>query len=147
MPNNFELILVLAASILIVIEVYAGAIFGFIFVGLGLLVSAICLQLGLINSLSSVVVLTGLSSALAAAILWKPLKKLNKLITQPDLSSDLIGQILVASETITDADGAVKYSDQILRARLNVASSKCPSVGDSVRVVRVDGTTLFVDQV
>ena len=83
----------------------------------------------------------GVSSAVAAALLWKPLLKLqNYEVPEKDNSSDLVGMKLMLKQTVTPmAPGKLRYSG--IEWAVEVAPGRgieCIEAGQRVEVVSVD---------
>lgn len=115
-----------------------------LFVALGSVLTGICISVGLIHSFSvAIVLLAGLSVA-SAALLWGPLKKMQNKEVGPEVSSDMVGKILLVTARVTHLDGRVSYSGVEWLARLDSSSNEPVEAENQVQVTSVDGTILLV---
>ena len=114
------------------------------FVAIGSLITGACVSLGLIAQFNIALVLFAATSIASAALLLKPLKKLQEQKAGPETTSDMVGKMLPASARITRTDGRVFYSGVGWLARLDNHSSEPIEVPNQVVVTSVDGTILMV---
>ncbi|WP_286262880.1 NfeD family protein [Thalassotalea atypica] len=90
----------------------------------------------------------GLSSIAFAALLWKPLKKLQGKGAAIDTSSDMIGKHVAVSETISNNAGSIRYSGINWQARLSPESERAEiAVGENVEIIGVNGTIMLVNTI
>ena len=110
----------LIAGISFIIELSIMGLSGpLLFFALGSLVTGILVSLNFVDGWQSEVLTVGLLTALIAAILWKPLKKLQNSKGKTDNSSDMVGLIVPASSEITFISGSIRYSGIDWQARLS----------------------------
>ncbi len=115
-----------------------------LFVAIGSVITGALMTLGIIHSFGIALVALGVISLGSAAILWKPLKKLQNKEVGPETSSDMVGKIVPVTARITQADGRVSYSGVEWLARLDSSSSEPIEPERRVQVTSVDGTILVV---
>lgn len=115
-----------------------------LFVAIGSVITGVLMTLGIIHSFGIALVALGVISLGSAAILWKPLKKLQNKEVGPETSSDMVGKIVPVTARITQADGRVSYSGVEWLARLDSSSSEPIEPERRVQVTSVDGTILVV---
>ncbi|MCH2037231.1 MAG: NfeD family protein [Rickettsiales bacterium] len=139
----------LVATLLIFIEVFiVGIGIGFLFMGLGAYLTAVLLWMGILGLDNYVAQFSAFffSSALFAAILWKPLKKLKD--SAPESYNDMIGQYATVIEAplIKGEKGRVKWSGSAMSARIDADSSHSEiAEGKEVVIKSVKGSTVFID--
>ncbi|KXI30128.1 NfeD family protein [Paraglaciecola hydrolytica] len=101
--NLAESLLILGLALLAIeIAVLGFSTFVLFFVGLAAAITGVLLYVGLFpetitNAAMSVAILT----ALAAIILWKPLKKLQSKVDKTKAKGDLVGHSFVLTETVS----------------------------------------------
>jgi inner membrane protein len=115
-----------------------------LFVALGSLLTGIFISLGLVHAFSVAIVLLAGLSVSSAALLWGPLKKWQNKEVGPEMSSDMVGKVLLVTARVTHSDGRVKYSGVEWLARLDSSSSEPIEADNRVQVTSVDGTLLKV---
>ncbi len=115
-----------------------------LFVAIGSVITGVLMTLGIIHSFGIALVALGVISLGSAAILWKPLKKLQNKEVGPETSSDMVGKIVPVTARIPQADGRVSYSGVEWLARLDSSSSEPIEPERRVQVTSVDGTILVV---
>ncbi|KKA43877.1 activity regulator of membrane protease YbbK [Salinivibrio sp. ML198] len=84
---------------------------------------------------------TGIGAGLLTAMLWRPLKQLQRGGRRPDnRHSDFIGLILTLSEPLSrEQPSTIKYSGVTWQLRLSSAAGDCTLLaGEQVKVVGVD---------
>ncbi len=100
--------------LMLAVEVITGFSAGvFLFAGLGALATGAIMSFGLLTETwTAGVACTGISTGVIAALLWKPLKKLQgDQPIQKDNSSDLVGYAFVVETDITNlSPGSTNYS-------------------------------------
>ncbi len=82
--------------------------------------------------------------ALISVFLGRKLLPPNAKLEKNDINAPdarMIGEIVIASEDFQSGLGAVKYNDTRWRALCENAN---PKIGDSLKIAKVDGATLFV---
>ncbi len=127
---------------LIVLEAFALPSVGFLFAGLAAVIVGIMSQLGVLESLTAQLAWMFLLTAIWAAVLWKPLKKVRK--GEPSYNNILGTQANVTKET-DNLSGEVRWSGTIMQAR-SADGSSIP-VGSEVKIVKVEGNIFFVTQI
>lgn len=134
---------ILLGFILLVLEVVTGLTTGiFLFAGLGALVSGLLMQTGLLaETWTAGIASVGISSGVIAAILWRPLQRLQGGRTgEKDNSSDLVGYEFVIEQDVTTlAPGKIRYSGVDWRVELHKdAGVDSITAGQRVAVASVD---------
>jgi len=115
-----------------------------LFVAIGSVITGVLISLGIIHSFGIALVALGSISLASAALLWRPLKKLQNKEIGPETSSDMVGKVVPVTARITQADGRVSYSGVEWLARLDSSSSEPIETESRVEVTSVDGTILVV---
>lgn len=130
----------------IIIEFFVAPGLGFVFAGLGALVTGALLQLGLIEATSAQLVSFAVATSLWALLLWKPLKSAlaKKAIGKGE--SHIIGtDAIVAKEGVDKNKGQAKWSGAIMNAKLAADSKETKlTQGQVAEVVALDGSTLIL---
>lgn len=134
---------ILAGFVLLVLEVVTGLTTGlFLFAGLGALVSGLLMQAGLLAETWTVgIASVGISSGIIAALLWRPLQKLQGgRAPEKDNSSDLVGYEFVVEQDVTTlVPGKIRYSGVDWRVEIHKnAGVDSVTAGQRVAVVSVD---------
>lgn len=121
---------------------------GLLFAGLGAIVTGALVSLGFLAEGASVhqLIVFGLSSAIFAVALWKPLKRFRLGKKQGFVAGDVVGDTAyVGSGGLTRQGGEVTWSGTIMKARLSPHSgTEKLEGGAAVEIVEVQGTTLIV---
>jgi membrane protein implicated in regulation of membrane protease activity len=143
MIRSTNWILIIVGAALVLMEVLLGAVSGFDFLLIGSAVLAGGL-LGILTHSPAVGVATAGILSLAYVLLGR--KRIRARLRRPGLSSNtdaLLGRTMLVSEPIAkDRAGRVKWEGEEWRA---MAEGTVPlETGRSVRVVRIEGVTLFV---
>jgi len=87
----------------------------------------------------------GISTAITAVLLWKPLKWLQNSGGGPDTSSDMIGRQVPTSNEITHYGGTIRYSGINWNSRLaKDCTSDCIPEGELCIITSVDGNIMLV---
>jgi membrane protein implicated in regulation of membrane protease activity len=87
----------------------------------------------------------GISTAITAVLLWKPLKKLQDSGGGSDTSSDMIGRQVPTSSDITHHGGTIRYSGINWNSRLaEDCASDCIPEGELCIITSVDGNIMLV---
>ena len=109
----------LIAGISFVIELSIMGLSGpLLFFAIASLITGILVSMSVIDGWQSEIFAVGVLTALAAAVLWKPLKSLQNSKEKTDNSSDMIGLQVLASTCITTTTGTIRYSGINWQARL-----------------------------
>ncbi len=146
--HQAQLWLVIGFSML-VIEVVTGVFAGiFLFGGLGALTTGLLMTFGVLpETWLAGVSCTGISSGVIAAILWKPLRKLQgDRPRRKDNSSDLTGyEFVVDSDVTANMPGSVNYSGITWKVELDKdAGVDIIQTGQRVSVTSVEVGTFKV---
>jgi membrane protein implicated in regulation of membrane protease activity len=113
----------------------------FMFAGIGALVTGLAMMFGLLpETWVAGISCFGISTGLASAILWKPLKKLQASGSPPQKqSSDLIGYQFVLKQDITAMQpGTHRYSGVDWKVELDASAGDMLSAGQRVAVTSLD---------
>lgn len=113
----------------------------FMFAGIGALVTGLAMMFGLLpETWVAGISCFGISTGLASAILWKPLKNLQASGSPPQKqSSDLIGYQFVLEQDITAKQpGQYRYSGVDWKVELDAGAGDQLSAGQRVAVTSVD---------
>jgi membrane protein implicated in regulation of membrane protease activity len=141
-------VLVIAGAVLILVEIILGAVTGFDFVLIG---SSVMLG-GILGLLTKSATL-GMAAAGVLALLYVFLgrKRIRSRLMRPGISSNtdvILGKTARVVETITAARaGRIKFEGEEWRAALDRPETGSIDLGRTVRVVRIDGVTAFVEVV
>ena len=139
-------ILVIVGAVLVLIEIILGAVTGFDLVLIG---SAVMLGgiLGLL--VKSATLGTAAAGLLALLYVFVGRKRIRSRLARPGMSSNtdaILGKTARVVETITaDRPGRIKFEGDEWRAALDRPESGTIDLGQTVRVVRIDGVTAFVE--
>lgn len=141
-------ILVIAGAVLVLVEIILGAVAGFDFVLIG---SALMLGgiLGLLTK--SVAVGAAAAGVLALLYVFVGRKRIRNRLARPHMPTNtdaLLGKTARVVETITsERPGRIKFEGDEWRAALDRPENGPIDLGRTVRVVRIDGVTAFVEAV
>lgn len=148
--ENHDSILYTLAGVMLLLELTVLGMSGpLLFVAIGCVICGVLVSSGVVSTWEAEVLLVGVISGVAALLLWKPMKSLQGSEKTPqDNSSDMIGEIVKVSSTVTISDGAIRYSGIDWQARLNREAGTESRVeeGQSVEIVGVNGTTMMVKE-
>ncbi|MFT7008080.1 MAG: hypothetical protein ACJAXJ_002619 [Colwellia sp.] len=136
----------LIAGISFVIELSVMGLGGpLLFFAIGSLITGILITIGVVDGWQNEILTVGLLTALAATLLWKPLKLLQNSKDKTDNSSDMVGlQVLVSAE-ITAIAGTIRYSGINWPARLaDEANVTSISEQSQCKIVAIVGNTMLV---
>lgn len=149
--NDIAAVWLIVAALLLTIEIFAGGIIGFLFAGLGALITGILLEFHFIprdNVVTQLIVFC-LSSLAMAAILWKPLKNFRN-----RYSGDPYNNMVGTTAKVVDhplkkgKTGSVKWSGTFMRAKLASHSVKREiPIDTEVTVIEVKGNKLIVEPI
>lgn len=140
--------LMIAGIILLIVEmlVLGFSTFILLFLGLSFFLSGLLMSIGVVpEGVISALWMNSIFTILIAAILWGPLKRMQKHEGKPgEIKSDFIGQELILKNDV-DLNGKTQYSYSGVSWKLK---SKTPlAKGTHVRVVRADVGVLWVEAV
>lgn len=135
----------IAGVVLVLVEAFGLPGAGILFTGLGAITTGIVLYLELIGEDAVVTqwIICFAATAVWAALLWKPLKKLRGTSAT---YSNILGQTgFVGSSGITRKNGGeVTWSGTIMKAQLAPEAPEKLEAGSQVIIVGVTGATLIV---
>jgi membrane protein implicated in regulation of membrane protease activity len=144
--ENPERLWYLIAGISFVVELSLMGLSGpLLFFAIASLATGVLVDLNFIEGWQSEVLVVGLFTAIIAAILWKPLKKLQNTKSATDTSSDMIGLKIYASSNITATGGTIRYSGIDWQARLaDDTITEFISDKSQCQIVAIMGNTMLV---
>lgn len=138
----------LLSAALFLLEALALPGIGFFFAGFGAISTALLLQGGYIDdTLLTQATVFCFATAIWAAILWVPLKKLRLGRGKPSPHHDLIGRFAtVAGEGLAKGHtGHAKWSGTLFNARLaERASIATAAPGEELKIIDINGSTLIL---
>lgn len=145
--NNHDKLLFVIAAISLLVELTIIGLSGpLLFFSIGCALTGALVSLNVINGWELEVLMVGLFSLFSAVVLWKPLKRFQGNTVVKDQSSDLIGQTVVVSETVTVIAGSVRHSGINWTARLDDKSSETEiNAGTRVLITGVNGNIIIVN--
>lgn len=114
------------------------------FFAVGTFLTAIMVSFGLVNEWEMILFTVGACTAIAAAVLWGPLKRFQNHGGGPDTSSDMIGRTVPVSETITATNGKIRFSGIDWNARLDNKSTAPIAAGEHCVISGVEGNIMIV---
>jgi len=119
-----------------------------LFFAIASVITGALVSLGVLEGWQVELFSVGILTAITAAILWQPLKKLQNSKAATDNSSDMIGLIVIASSDITTIDGSIRYSGINWTARLST-DCKLDSISaqSQCEIVAISGNTMLVKPV
>jgi membrane protein implicated in regulation of membrane protease activity len=142
--TNLAEAMLIAGLVLLGIEI---AILGFstfvlFFVGIAALLTSLLLFIGLLPDSPLVALLsTAILTAIAAALLWKPLKNMQTKSKPQATTNDLVGHRFVLSDAISkEQPGSYQYSG----IQWKLISEQPLEAGTEVEVVKTDVGVFFV---
>jgi membrane protein implicated in regulation of membrane protease activity len=146
--NNHDKLLYGIASISLLVELTVIGLSGpLLFFAIACFLTGLLVSFNLISSWELEILLVGIFTLMSAVILWKPLKRFQGTTKVVDNSSDMIGQVVRVSETVTVNDGSIRYSGINWNARL-ASDSDVDSIESDifVTITAMDGNVAIVDQ-
>jgi membrane protein implicated in regulation of membrane protease activity len=146
--NNHDKLLYGIASISLLVELTVIGLSGpLLFFAIACFLTGLLVSFNLISSWELEILLVGIFTLMSAVILWKPLKQFQGTTKVVDNSSDMIGQVVRVSETVTVNDGSIRYSGINWNARL-ASDSEVDSIESNifVTITAMDGNVAIVDQ-
>lgn len=144
--QNHDKLLYALAGIILVIELTVLGLGGpLLFIGIACAITGVFVTTGLLGSWEAEVFSVGILSLISAVLLWKPLKQLQGPNKVSDSSSDMIGQIVPVSESVTRNGGSIRHSGINWQARLDSSSNvDTLESGERVEICGVDGNVMIV---
>ena len=145
---NHDKLLFVIAGLALVLELTVLGLNGpLLFFSMACVVTGLLVNVGLITTWEFEVFSVGVASILIAIFLWKPLKNFQGPKQVSDSSSDMIGQIVPVSESITKIGGSIRHSGINWQARLDADSEletlECEA---RVEICGVDGNVMIVKE-
>jgi hypothetical protein len=142
--NNLAESLLIVGLALLAIEI---AVLGFstfvlFFVGLAAALSGILIYVGLIpETLLSAALSVAILTAIAAVVLWKPLKKLQSKVDKTKAKGDLVGHSFVLSEAVSPSLNPIhRYSG----IDWKLISTETLAIGTKVEVTEADVGVFYI---
>lgn len=136
----------IGGAVLLALEAFGIPGIGFLFLALGALLTGLGIELGLIGPADLLVqwVVFFLASSLFAIALWNRLKQWRMSPSSGDYQN-MVGTEAVVTKTLSgDAEGEVRWSGTLMRARL-VQGTEADVITGSIVVIReVEGNLLRV---
>ncbi|AGH81578.1 hypothetical protein PCNPT3_08200 [Psychromonas sp. CNPT3] len=147
--SNHDKLLYIVAGVCFLIEMTLIGLSGpLLFLAIGSFITGVLVSLNLLSGWEMEVLFVGIFTLLSALLLWRPLKHLQGKGKVQDTSSDMIGKILLASNSISGVAGTLRYSGIDWQARLNSsAGSQSIEKGAQVKITGVDGNIMLVEKV
>lgn len=115
-----------------------------LFFAIASFITAILSSLGIISGWELELFSLGLLTAIAAGVLWKPLKSFQNRGDGTDNSSDMIGLTVPCVAEVTAVDGSIRYSGINWKARLDKQQSQPIPEGAMCKISAVDGNVMVV---
>ena len=116
-----------------------------LFFGIAAFITGLLSAIGVVSGWEAEIFTLGITTAILAAALWRPLKNFQNSGGGPDTSSDMIGLTVEAATDISSRQGKIRYSGIDWNARLSAeANGKSIAEKDMCLIVSVKGTTMLV---
>lgn len=116
-----------------------------LFFGIAAFITGALSAMGVISGWEAEIFTLGISTAILAVALWKPLKNFQNSGGGSDTSSDMIGLNVPAASTINQSSGKIRYSGIDWNARLSPdAGVDTIAAKQLCTIVSVKGTTMLV---
>jgi len=149
MLNNHDKLLFVIAAISLLVELTMIGLSGpLLFFSIGCALTGILVSFQVVNGWEYEVLMVGIFSLFSAVVLWKPLKSFQGNTVIKDQSSDLIGQTVIVSETVTEIAGSVRYSGINWAARLDESSTEIEiQAKTKVLITGVDGNIILINTI
>jgi len=144
--SNHDKLLYLIAGASLLIELTLIGLSGpLLFFAVGCALTGILVSLNLISTWEIELLFVGLFTLLTSLIMWGPLKKFQGSDPVSDNSSDMIGQIVAVTETVTHSSGTVRHSGIDWTARLSEeATGDSIATKQFVKICAISGNILIV---
>lgn len=144
--NNHDKLLYLIAGLSLLIELTLIGLSGpLLFFAIGCALTGALVSLNLISSWEMELLFVGIFTLLSSVVMWKPLKLFQGNGRVHDNSSDMIGQRVAVSETLTKHGGYIRFSGVNWTARLSEDSPhENIAVGEHVTISAVDGNVMII---
>lgn len=147
LTNNLAHSLLIAGLALLVIEI---AVLGFstfvlFFVGIAAVIAGALIFLGMLpDTLLSALLSTGMITAIAALVLWKPLKRLQSKVDLTKAKGDLVGHSFILNEEVSPSINPVYQYSGI---DWKLISTEILAAGTKVEVTEADVGVFFIKAV
>jgi len=116
-----------------------------LFFAIGCALTGVLISLNMISTWEIELLFVGLFTLLSSLVMWKPLKKFQGKGPVSDNSSDMIGQMVTVSETLSKQGGSIRFSGINWTARLDQNSSiETIEIGQLVKIYAVDGNIMII---
>jgi membrane protein implicated in regulation of membrane protease activity len=144
--NNHDKLLYLIAGCALLIELTLIGLSGpLLFFAIGCALTGILVSLNLISSWEMELLFVGLFTLSSSIVMWKPLKLFQGSGSVIDTSSDMIGQRVAVSETLTKYGGKIRFSGINWNARLSEESTQQSiAIGEHVNIAGVEGNVMII---
>lgn len=144
--NNHDQTFYLIGGVSLVIELAVIGMSGpLLFFALAAFITGALSGFGLISGWEAEIFTLGVTTAILAALLWKPLKNFQNTGGGPDTSSDMIGLNVSAATDINQRSGKIRYSGIDWNARIsNNAGVEIIAAKQMCTIVGIEGTTMLV---
>ena len=136
----------LTGAAFLAIEAFGAPGIGFLFAGLGAILTGLFIELDVIGSADYVMQAAAffINSSLLAVLLWKKVKKFRAAPGEPGTYSNIIGDEAVVTLTLTPGGtGEVRWSGTLMRAELEQGSDALTE-GTAVIITAITGNILTV---
>ncbi|PKG37562.1 NfeD family protein [Psychromonas sp. Urea-02u-13] len=144
--SNHDKLLYLLAGVSLLVELTLIGLSGpLLFFAMGCALTGALVSLNLISTWEMELLFVGIFTVLSSLLMWGPLKQFQGTGKVSDNSSDMIGQIVAVSETVTHSAGSVRHSGVNWTARLAEDSdNESIDVQQHVKICAVNGNILIV---
>jgi inner membrane protein len=144
--DNHDQSFYLIGGVSLVIELTLLGLSGpLLFFGVAAFITGALSGMGVISGWDAEIFTVGISTAILAVALWKPLKNFQNSGGGSDTSSDMIGLNVPATTTINESSGKIRYSGIDWNARLSLdADIDAIAAEQLCTIVSVEGTTMLV---
>lgn len=144
--NNHDKLLYLIAGVSLLIELTLIGLSGpLLFFAIGCALTGLLVSLNIVSSWEMELLFVGLFTLLSSIVMWKPLKLFQGNGSVNDNSSDMIGQRVAVSETLTKHGGNIRFSGINWTARLSQDSTQDSiAIGEHVTITGVEGNVMII---
>jgi len=143
--NNVTYLWLIAGAILVIAEFIILPGVGFLFAGLGAIITGALLEFGLIGGPMIPWVVFFVATLAWTLILWKPLKNYKLNHGEAAQFSDVIGKKAVLLKPLAPGmTGQARWSGTIMNAKLDPNNTATLMEGTEVTITRVEGNVLVV---
>jgi len=144
--QHHDKFLYIIAGVALLIELSLVGLSGpLLFFAIGCALTGVLISLNMISTWEAELLFVGVFTLLASLVMWKPLKQFQGKGQVSDNSSDMIGQMVTVSETLTKQGGSIRFSGINWTARLEQDSDiTSVAVGELVKIYAVDGNIMII---